>query len=145
MRGVFRNRVLRAVLKKFQPRFVPHGRVVWGGTVSDETLQGPRRRFSALGLCWPPSPEIPDVVIHDRTRRWLVLVDVAGRRGQLTAKRCESLKQMFHGSGLQLVLVNAFVSRRELQEFFIDCPWWTSAWFADEPEHMIHFDGGHGS
>lgn len=139
--GDFRNRVLRAVLEKFRPRFVPRGRVVWAGGASDEVTQVFRRRFSTLGLRWPPSREIPDIVIHDQTRRWLFLVDVAGLRGQMTVKRCESLKQMFHGSGLRLVLVNAFGSRRELQELFIDFPWWTSAWFANEPEHMIHFDG----
>lgn len=139
--GDFRNRVLRAVLEKFRPRFVPRGCVVWDGGVTEDATQMSRRRFSALGLCWPPTPEIPDVVIHDQTRRRLVLVDVASRRGQMTAKRCESLKQMFHGSGLQLVLVNAYARRWELQEFFIDFPWRTSAWFADVPEHMIHFDG----
>lgn len=141
MRGDFRKRVLRAVLEKFRPRFVPRGRVVWDGGVTDKATQNSRRRFLALGLCWPPPQEIPDVVICDQKRRRLVLVDVAGRRGQMTAQRCESLKRMFYGSGLQLVLVNAFKSRRELQEISFDFPWWTSAWFADEPEHMIHFDG----
>lgn len=141
MRGDFRNRLQRAVLEKFRPRFIPRGRVVWDGGVTDEATQISRRRFFALGLCWPPTPEIPDVVIYDQERRRLILIDVAGRHGQMTTKRCETLKRMFHGSGLQLVLVNAFTSRRELQEIFFDFPWWTSAWFADEPEHMIHFDG----
>jgi adenine-specific DNA-methyltransferase len=60
----------------------------------------------------------------------------------MTNERCEVLNRVFRVSGFGLVLVNAFGSRRELQELFVELPWRTSAWFADEPDHMIHFDSG---
>jgi hypothetical protein len=72
-----------------------------------------------------------------------VLVDVAGLHGQMTAERCELLKHVFRVRGLRLILVNAFASRRELQNLFVECPWRTSAWIAAEPEHLIHFNGGY--
>jgi hypothetical protein len=82
------------------------------------------------------------VVILDARHRWLVLVDVARMRGQMTTERRDALNRMFRVGSFALVLVNAFASRRELQELFVEPPWRTSAWFTDEPGHMIHFDTG---
>src|SRR6266516_4453739 len=136
-----RENVTRAVIREFLPRFIPGGRVLWANDGFGESALVCRDGFSELGIPSAPTAEFPSVVIYDRARRWLVLVDVAALRGQMTAQRCEALKQLFGGNGKRLVFVNAFASRRELQELLLEFPWWTSSWFADEPQHMIHFDG----
>ena len=41
------------------------------------------------------------------------------------------------------VFVNAFKDRREFQNLLVEFPWQSSGWMADEPEHMIHFNGEH--
>jgi hypothetical protein len=40
-----------------------------------------------------------------------------------------------------LIYVTAFPSRRALQKHFASIAWETEAWVADEPDHLIHFDG----
>lgn len=142
-RGRIRDRVTQAVLEEFQPRFIGQGRVVWTSDDSDETTLVSRDSIVELGLPSAPTRELPNVVIHDPGRHWLVLVDVASLRGQMTAKRCELLKRLFHVRGFRLVLVNAFASRRQLQDLFVEFPWRTSAWIAAEPEHLIHFNAGY--
>ena len=142
MRAKSRMQVVRAILMQFVPRFIPRGRVVWvsvhGGATS---CIAPRR---IAGLKFPPAlPEVlPNVIIHDRTRRWLVLIDVASGRGRMNTQRCERLLSLFRGSRLILVFVSAFWERSEFRGLGNDFAWGIAAWFASEPDHMIHFNGG---
>ena len=40
-----------------------------------------------------------------------------------------------------VVFVIAFLNRKEFQRLVRAVPWGTVAWFAEEPDHMIHFNG----
>jgi hypothetical protein len=137
-----RDPVTKAVVAEFYPRFVPHGQVLWisGSNLrpADAALDG----FAEFGLLLTPRLKYPNVVIRDRKRNWLVLVHVVKLRGQMSPERYRVLKQVFRDCRLGLVLVWAFETRRELQVLNADFPWFTSAWFADEPDHMVHFGGG---
>ena len=132
---------MQAVLDKFQPRFIPKGRILWTNETSEKTGPISRGDFSELGLPSAVRNEFPNVAIQDRTRRLLVLVDIARLRGLITTRRRETLELLFSGREFQLILVNAFASRREFQGLFVELPWQTYAWFANEPKHVIYFSG----
>ncbi len=40
-----------------------------------------------------------------------------------------------------LILVTAFPNRRSMASFVAQIAWRTEAWCADEPTHLIHFNG----
>lgn len=142
MQAKRRNRVVREILTQFLPRFIPRGQVVWvsgnGAPVSRIVPRG----VSAFQI--PASvPEVfPDVIIHDKSRRWLFLIDVAGGRWRMNAQRCDQLLSLLRGCGLGLVIVSAFRERGEFRRLADDFAWGTAAWFASEPDHLIHFNGG---
>lgn len=133
--------VMNAVLTKFCSRFTPRGRVLWVDEGSEEVAYKLPDAWGSLGLPSLPRPDLPNIVIYDEERHWLILIDVARIRGQMNSKRYAILKQRFRGCGLSLVFVNAFKDRRELEDWLLDLPWQTAAWFAEEPDHMIHFNG----
>jgi hypothetical protein len=97
--------------------------------------------WGSLGLPSLPRPDLTNIVIYDEERHWLILIDVPRIRGQMNSKRYAILKHKFRGCGLSLVFVNAFKDRGELGDWLFDLPWQTAAWFAEEPDHMIHFNG----
>ena len=136
-----RHPVTRAVVEELQPRFVPDGRLMWVRGARETASFASEDALVELGFASANRDQFPNVVLHDRTRRWLVLVEVAGIRGPMSQRRCEALKREFAGPGLRLILINAFQSRREFQDLRAKLAWGTSAWFADEPDHMIHFGG----
>jgi len=138
--SLIRDPVLRAVLDDFQPRFVARGRVVWLSETNKSPNYVSREALTTLGLQSSPKCDFPNVVIQETHRRWLVLVDVAPLIGQMNPRRCEILNNLFRGCDGHLVVVNAFKSRCDF-DAGIEPPWSTSAWFASEPDHMIHFDG----
>ena len=80
-------------------------------------------------------------MIHAPKKDRLALIDVAGLRGLMTLKRREVLADAFRECRVGLIFVNAFWSRRELKDSLSEFPWETVVWFAQEPNHLVHFDG----
>jgi hypothetical protein len=56
-------------------------------------------------------------------------------------KRRKELKDLFCRSTAGLVFVTAFETRRAMQSFLPQISWETEVWIADDPDHIIHFNG----
>jgi hypothetical protein len=132
------NQIIQAVIRDFQPRFVPQAIVLCIKEAEGATSDGDLR---ALGLKSARRDAFPNVVFYDKRRSLLVLVDVAKMRRPMSRARCAALRRIFRARGARLFLVSAFQNRRQLQCSLDELPWGTSVWFADEPGHLIHFNG----
>ena len=95
----------------------------------------------ALGVVLDPAAKMPDVVVHDRKRNWLVLIEAVATGGAIDGKRRNELKQLFKKSTAGLVFVSAFDSRRTMQGVLSLISWETEVWVAEDPDHLIHFNG----
>ena len=84
---------------------------------------------------------MPDVVVHDTKRNWLLLVEAVTSAGAVDWKRRNELKELFKGRKAGLVFVTAFETRRSMQSFLPLISWETEVWIAENPDHLIHFDG----
>lgn len=135
-----RDPVTASVLTEFLPRFATTGRTVWAVEGREEVAQDSTSWLALLRRYLPRRHRLPTVTIHEVRRRRLFLIDVARFGSQMTTRRCYELSQELRGYELDLIFVTAFESRREFQLLATDCPWGAAAWFADEPDHMIHFD-----
>lgn len=67
--------------------------------------------------------------------------DVARLGRQITIERRDSLLRMLKVRARDVVFVNAFLNRKEFQRLVHAFAWETVAWFAEDPGHMIHFNG----
>lgn len=84
---------------------------------------------------------MPDVIIHDQKRNWLVLIEAVTSAGPVDGKRRAELKGLFSGCTAGLVFVTAFSSREVMRGFLQQISWETEVWIAEDAEHLIHFDG----
>jgi hypothetical protein len=84
---------------------------------------------------------MPDVVVHDTTRNWLLLIESVTSAGPVDRKRRRELKDLFAGCKAGLVFVTAFSTREIMRSFLTQISWETEVWIADDPEHLIHFNG----
>jgi len=107
---------------------------------NEEPLHVSEARLRRLRLHLVPKEQLPTVVIHDMRRHQLILIDVARFGREMSVRRSQTLTRACRGCGLDFVFVTAFESRHEFQQLALDCPWGTFAWFADETEHIVHFD-----
>jgi hypothetical protein len=132
--------VMRRVLADFRARFAPNGRVVWVSESKTEPAHRSEEWLQGLRLSTAAVHELPNVVIRDAMRRRLWLVDVARLGRQMTGRRRDMLKRILPRSPAALLLVTAFENREQMRQLVSNDPWGTIAWFASEPDHLVHFD-----
>ena len=85
---------------------------------------------------------MPDVVLHDSERGWLVVVEAVTSHGPVDNKRYAELTELFAGARASIIYMTAFPSRAAMARYLEDIAWQTEVWIADAPSHLIHFDGG---
>ncbi len=135
------SKLIREVVEEFAPRFVPGGQVIYIGDTDDKWSYFNEDRLLALGVAVDEHGKMPDVVIYDETRDWLVLVEAVTSHGPVDAKRREELARLFATAKPGLVYVTAFLSRRDMTRYLADISWETEVWVAEAQTHLIHFNG----
>ena len=82
------------------------------GDAGEKHLVNDAEYLASLGGTIDPSGKMPDVVIHDTERDWLVLVEAVTSHGPVTLVRHNQLRELFKGVRPGLVFVTAFLDRR---------------------------------
>ena len=71
----------------------------------------------------------------------VIRVAGAGIRFRRNRRGRRSFKDLFAGCKAGLVFVTAFETRRTMQSFVSHIAWESEVWIAEDPDHMIHFNG----
>lgn len=135
------NVLVEQIIHEFCPQFTPGGIPIYVGDTEEKYAYFDQEALNALGVTIDPHGKMPDVVIHDRTRDWLVLIEAVTSHGPIDGKRHDELKRLFANSSAPLVFVTAFLDRAAMVRFLGEISWETEVWVADAPTHMIHFNG----
>lgn len=137
------NPLVKSVLEEFCPRFIRGGIVLYIGDAENKLLYLNSEYLKKIGVVIPSSAKIPDVVVHDTQRNWLLLMEVVTSAGPVDSKRRKELKDLFGRANAGLVFVTAFPDREVMRSFLSQISWETEVWVAEDPDHLIHFDGEH--
>lgn len=150
------NNLIKDILEGFCPRFTPRGLVLYVGDAGDKFVINETQKFRDIGIELNPHGKIPDIVVYYERKDWLVLIEAVTSHGPVSVlsdassesctdyvnlKRHNELKQLFESSCKGLVFVSAFPSRKEMTRYLAEIAWETEVWVADQPDHMIHFNG----
>lgn len=135
------SELIRSIVELFAPRFVRGATLLYAGDTGDKYGYFDRDALAALGVVVDDHGKLPDVVLHDKERNWLILAEAASSHGPVDAKRHGELARLFADSTAGLIYVSAFPSRATMRKYLADIAWETEAWTADEPDHITHFNG----
>jgi len=135
------NPLVRDILAEFCPRFTPDAYPVYVGDAGRKWLVFDEPYLATLGVSIESHGKMPDVVVHDTRRNWLVLVEAVTSHGPINPLRLRDLKTIFGPSTAGLVFVTAFPDRATFRDYAAQIAWETEVWTADAPDHMIHFNG----
>ncbi len=135
------NPLIKTVIEEFCPCFVPGGTVIYIGDAEDKFLHLDADYLQHLGVAIPAPAKMPDVVVHDTQRNWLLLIEAVTSAGPVDRKRRKELKDLFAGCKAGLVFVTAFSTRDVMRSFLTQISWETEVWVAEDPDHLIHFNG----
>lgn len=135
------NPLIKTVIEEFCPRFVAGGTVIYIGDAEDKFLHLDTEYLQRLGVAIPAPAKMPDVVVHETQRNWLLLIEAVTSAGPVDRKRRRELKDLFAGCKAGLVFVTAFANREAMRSFLTQLSWETEVWIAEDPDHLIHFNG----
>lgn len=135
------SKLIVDIVNEFGPRFAPGGETLYIGDTGDKEAFNNKDRFKELGLEFDPHGKFPDVVLYDANKGWLFLIEAVTSHGPVDPKRYEELSAMFKDGKAGIVFVTAFPDRKTLAKYLAEISWQTEVWVAENPTHMIHFDG----
>ena len=133
--------LIKAVVERFCPTFAPGGEVLYIGDTENQFAHLEAGGLAALGVTLDSAAKIPDVIVYYGAKNWLLLIEAVTSAGPVDGKRRKELKDLFAGCQAGLVFVTAFESRRTMQTFVSHIAWESEVWIAEDPDHMIHFNG----
>lgn len=135
------NEVQAAVINEFAPRFAAGAKVLYIGDTANKDLYCNKELLKEIGIPITEHSKLPDIVIYDGNKEWLFLIEVVTSHGPVSPKRVIELEDFTKECKAGKVYVTAFPDRSEFKKHVADIAWETEVWIAENPDHMIHFNG----
>lgn len=135
------NPLIKQIVEEFCPRFAPGGTIIYIGDAENKFEHFEENYLNKVGVQIHSAAKMPDVVIHDMARNWLLLIEAVTSAGPIDGKRRKELKDLFRGFKTGMVFVTTFENRQAMSRFLSQISWETEVWAADDPDHIIHFNG----
>jgi adenine-specific DNA-methyltransferase len=130
--------LIQQVITSFIKEFFPHGEIILG---ADKALVDETAKLAKIGVELDSRGKAPDVVIHDKKRNWLIIVEAVTSHGPIDQKRRNEIKDLFGKSKIGIVYVTAFPDAATYVKYARTIAWETEVWLAEQPEHLIHYNG----
>ncbi len=135
------NELQIEVIKKFSSKFVKDGRLLYLGDTANKDLYCDIKFLYSLGFNYDKHTKMPDIVIYDLSKSWLFLIEVVTSHGPMSPKRLIELEKLLESCKCGKIYVTAFPHRAEFRKHLAEIAWETEVWIAEEPSHLIHFNG----
>lgn len=135
------NELQKAILEEFAPRFAPGSECLYVGDTIQKDLVKNVAKLQELGFEITLHDKMPDVVLYSGEKNWLYFVEAVTSVGPMDAKRMVELTEMTKNVNAGKIFVTAFLDLATCKRFLTSLAWETEVWVADNPDHMIHFDG----
>lgn len=135
------NPLIKAFIEDFCSRFVPGGVILYVGDAENKFEHFDRDELARLGVRIDSADKMPDIVVHDARRQWLIVGEAVTSAGVVDGKRRRELKELFKGFQTGIVFVTAFETREAMGRFLSQISWETEVWIAENPDHVVHFNG----
>lgn len=135
------SELIKQVIEVFSPTFLRSPQLLYVGDTGAKWVHADLEAFRRLGASVDPHGKMPDLVIFDGERNWLVLVEAVTSHGPVTALRQRDLATLFAGVGVGVVYVSAFPDRATMTRHWADIAWDSEIWLASDPAHLIHLNG----
>jgi len=135
------NELQKAVIEEFGPRFAPGANVLYLGDTAKKNLHVDQHRLLEVGLPLTEQDKLPDIVLHNRGRDRLFLIEAVTSHGPVDRKRLTEFEALLESCHSQPVYVSAFPGFDEFRKHMKAIAWETEVWLAEVPDHLIHFNG----
>jgi adenine-specific DNA-methyltransferase len=135
------NELQVAVIERFAPQFAPGANLLYLGDTAKKHVMCDHEVLSKLSIGITEHDKLPDIVLYDKNRNWLFLIEAVTSHGPVNAKRHTEMERMFADCPAERIYITAFLTRSDFRTHAAEIAWETEVWIAENPGHMIHFNG----
>lgn len=136
------NQLQREVIEEFLPRFGAGCIVLYVGDATDKYLLRDYDKLMGLGFFELTHDSLPDIVAYNEEKNWLFLIEAFFTSGPMSEERVLELKKSLKDCTADLIFITAFTSKNDFRKNIAGIGWETEVWTADNPDHLVHFNGG---
>jgi len=135
------NYLQKSIVENFLPRFGKDCEVFYIGDTSNKSLHLEKDALKDLNFFELSHDELPDIIAYNKTKNWLYLIEAVHSSGPISEVRLHELKLLLKDCPAELIFVTAFLNRESFRKCSSQIAWETEVWIADNPDHLIHFNG----
>jgi hypothetical protein len=135
------NKLQAAIIDRFLPQFILQPEVLYIADALSRQLYRNDDLLKEAGLSRFDHLLLPDVIVLDRGRRWLIIIEAVANSGHISPLRKLELRELLSDCQFPPVFVTAFPDYKTFGKFAGDIAWETEVWIAEHSTHMIHFNG----
>lgn len=135
------NRLQRAIIEEFAPRFAPGSECLYLGDTTRKDLIKNEKRLAELGFSITLHDKMPDVVLYRPDTDWIYFIEAVDSVGPMSPARIHDISFMTANVLSGKIFVTAFLTFEKYRRFASQLAWETEVWIAESPDHMIHLNG----
>lgn len=135
------NQLQKQIIEQFLPRFGSDCRVLYVGDTANKILYKEENELSKIGFFELSHEKLPDIIAYSHKKNWLYLIEAVHTSGPMSELRVYELKKLLEDCKAEFIFVTAFLNKVEFKKWIIDIAWETEVWIADNPDHLVHFNG----
>ncbi len=135
------NDLQKSIIEEFLPRYGYGAEVLYVGDTSDKYLHLNKEKLEELDFFKISHEELPDIIAYSKEKNWLYLIEAVHSSGAISELRLLQLQELTKECSAEIIYVTAFLTRSKFRQFIMDVAWETEVWIADNPDHLIHFNG----
>lgn len=135
------NLLQKAIIEDFLPRYGYGAEVLYVGDTAKKFIIFEKEKLEGLNFFELAHGELPDVIAYSSKRNWLYLIEAVHSSGPISRTRLLTLKSLTRSCTADIIYVTSFLNRETFRKFVAEVAWETEVWIANDPDHLIHFDG----
>jgi len=135
------NILQKQIIEEFLPRFAQGCQILYIGDTSNKMLLRDEKTLTTLNVYMGLHDELPDIIAYNTSKNWLYLIEAVHSSGAINEVRLLELKELTKNCTADIIYVTTFLNKKEFKKWIIEIAWETEVWIADNPDHLIHFDG----
>lgn len=135
------NDLQKAIIEEFLPRYGQGCEVLYIGDTANKLLFINEDKLKALHFFELAHDELPDIIAYDAQKNWLYLIEAVHSSGSISEVRMLELKRLTAACTAEIVYATAFLTKAEFRKWATEIAWETEVWIAENPDHLIHFNG----
>lgn len=135
------NDLQKAIIEDFLPRYGFNSEVLYVGDTSNKYLHLEKDKLEELNFFQISHEELPDIIAYSKSKNWLYLIEAVHSSGPISEVRLLQLQKLTEKCKAEIVYVTSFLTRPKFRQFMVEIAWETEVWIADNPDHLVHFNG----